>query len=85
MSAGTQEQYSNQETKGHARAKRINVSISTEMANSLNKLIENEDVSLTEALRRLVGYGDFVYSAIKDDGAKVLIEKDGTTREVVIL
>ncbi|PKW16845.1 hypothetical protein [Saccharopolyspora spinosa] len=32
-------------------------------------------VSITEALRRLVGYGDLVYRATKVDGSEVLIRR----------
>ncbi|MGH3942616.1 MAG: hypothetical protein ACRDTG_29135 [Pseudonocardiaceae bacterium] len=38
------------------------------------------------AVRRLIGYGDFVYKSIKDQGATVIVRADdGTEREVVLV
>lgn len=65
--------------------KRINVAITPEMVRALEAVIEREGVSLTEALRRLVGYGDFVYRSVKEEGAKVLVQVDDSIREVVLL
>ncbi|PPK61862.1 ribbon-helix-helix protein, CopG family [Actinokineospora auranticolor] len=65
--------------------KRINVAITPDMVRALEAVIEREGVSLTEALRRLVGYGDFVYRSIKEEGAKVLVQTNDTMREVVLL
>lgn len=47
--------------------------------------MDAEKVNLTEAVRRLVGYGDYVYRAAKHEGAQVLVRNDETTREVVLL
>jgi hypothetical protein len=66
--------------------KRINVAVNQETVKALEEVIEREGVTLTEAVRRLVGYGDYVYKAVKEQGAEVLMrEKNGTTRELVIL
>jgi hypothetical protein len=48
-------------------------------------VIENEQVSLTEAVRRLISYGDFVYRAKLAD-TMLLVQADGENpREVVVL
>lgn len=65
--------------------KRINVAITPDMVRALEFVIEREGVSLTEALRRLVGYGDFVYRSAKEHKAKVLVQVDDSIREVVLL
>jgi hypothetical protein len=66
-------------------AKRINVAVTPEVVRALEQVIEDENVSLTEAVRRLIGYGDFIYRAIKHDKAEVLIRRDDHVREVVLL
>jgi hypothetical protein len=42
-------------------------------------------VTLTEALRRLVGYGDFVFRAVRERGEQLIVTGDDGTREVVLL
>jgi len=68
-----------------AEPKRINVAISPDMVRALENVIEREGVTLTEALRRLVGYGDFVYRAVKDRGEQLMLTGEEGTREVVLL
>jgi hypothetical protein len=65
--------------------KRINVAISSEMVRALEYVIEREGVTLTEALRRLVGYGDFVYRAVRERGEQLLLSGSEGTKEVVLL
>lgn len=68
------------------RIKRINVAVNAAEVAALDLLIEREGVSLTEAVRRLVSYGDFVYRAVKvDSGELVLHPKDGKPRAVELL
>jgi hypothetical protein len=57
------------------------------MLEAIDHVIEREQISLTEAVRRLVGYGDFVYRAVKDDGAAVVLRgpEVGREREVVLV
>jgi len=47
--------------------------------------MNRERVGLTEAVRRLVSYGDFVYRAVKIDEAELLLRKDDGIREIVLL
>ena len=68
-----------------AEPKRINVAISPDMVRALENVIKREGVTLTEALRRLVGYGDFVYRAVKDNQEHLLVKGTEGTREVVLL
>lgn len=68
-----------------AEPKRINVAISPDMVRALEAVIEREGVTLTEALRRLVGYGDFVYRAVRERGEQLMVTGSDGTREVVLL
>jgi hypothetical protein len=65
--------------------KRINVAVSPDTIRALENVIDREGVTLTEALRRLVGYGDFVYRAVKDNHEQLLVKGTEGTREVVLL
>jgi len=65
--------------------KRINVAVTPETVEALQRVIDQEGVSLTEAVRRLIGYGDFIYNAVRMDGAQVLVQTADSTREVVLL
>lgn len=65
--------------------RRINVAISPDTVRALQNVIEREGVTLTEALRRLLGYGDFVYRAVRERGEQLLLTNADTTREVVLL
>ncbi|MFI9452569.1 ribbon-helix-helix protein, CopG family [Amycolatopsis sp. NPDC052450] len=65
--------------------KRINVAVGPETIKALEAVIEREGVSLTEAVRRLIGYGEVVYRAVKQDGAEVLLKTGDSTKQVIIL
>jgi hypothetical protein len=68
-----------------AEPKRINVAVSPDTVTALENVIEREGVTLTEALRRLVGYGDFVYRAVREDQEQLMVKGPDGTREVVLL
>jgi hypothetical protein len=65
--------------------KRINVAVNPETVEALQRVIDREGVTLTEAVRRLVGYGEVLYQAAKVERADVLIKTDSGTRQVIIL
>ena len=64
---------------------RINVNISPSTQRALEQVIDREGVTLTEAVRRLVGYGDLLYQADRVDGADVLIRSGMQVEKVVLL
>ncbi|KOV85315.1 hypothetical protein [Nocardia sp. NRRL S-836] len=64
---------------------RLNVNISTATEEALALLVEQEGVTITEAVRRLIGYGMVLYKADKIDKADVLIRREGQTERVIIL
>jgi hypothetical protein len=65
--------------------KRINVAITPEAAAALRLVIDREGVSLTEAVRRLIGYGEYFYRAVKVDGAQVILRPKRGKEQAVIL
>ncbi|MPZ80925.1 MAG: hypothetical protein GEV28_11210 [Actinophytocola sp.] len=68
-----------------AEPKRINVAVSPDTVRALEHVIEREGVTLTEALRRLIGYGDFVYRAVRENSEQLIVKGQDGTREVVLL
>jgi ribbon-helix-helix CopG family protein len=72
--------------RGRAESpKRVNVAVTPETVRAIEHVIEREGVSLTEAVRRLIGYGEFVYKTIKDEGAELQVRSNDSVREVVLL
>jgi len=67
------------------RPKRINVPVTAEVVKALELIMENEQIGLAEAVRRLIGYGDFVYRAVKQDNAEVLLREGEHLREIVLI
>jgi len=67
------------------RIQRINVAVNADMVSAIDLVIETEHVSLTEAVRRLISYGDFVYRSQQDGKTLITKTADGSMREVVIL
>lgn len=65
--------------------KRINVAVSPDAVSALENVIEREGVTLTEALRRLIGYGDFVYRAVRENREQLIVKGPDGAREVVLL
>ncbi len=74
-----------QDRSSRPEPKRINVAVTPDMVSAIEFVMEREGISLTEAVRRLIGYGDYVYRAVKQDGANVLVKVNDNIREVVLL
>ncbi|QYN17543.1 hypothetical protein [Amycolatopsis sp. DSM 110486] len=68
-----------------ALPKRINVAVNPETVEAILRTVGRDKVSVTEAVRRLIGIGDVVMHAVKVDGSEVLLRNGDMTREVVIL
>lgn len=64
---------------------RITANIGPQTNDALKRFIEREGVTMTEAIRKLVGLGDLVYQAAKVDGVPVLFERDGRAERLVII
>lgn len=67
-------------------ARRINIAVNAAMLAAIDRLSDREQVTMTEAVRRLIAYGDFVYETTKVQGA-TLVARDpgGDEREVIVL
>lgn len=63
---------------------RLSVNISTAAAEALREVSRDKGVSMTEAVRRLVGYGIVVYRAVRD-GGEVLIRRDDKAERLILL
>jgi hypothetical protein len=69
-----------------APPRRINVAVTPDMLAAIDRVIEREQVTLTEAVRRLIAYGDVVYRMVKEDGQTMVFRsKDGKEREVLLI
>lgn len=67
-----------------AKPTRLSVNISTATAEALREVSRDKGVSMTEAVRRLVGYGIVVYRAVRD-GGEVLIRRDDNAERLILL
>jgi hypothetical protein len=74
---------------GDASAKpkltRLSVNITPATQAALDRLVDREGVTVTEALRRLVGYGDLVYETTQVNGDDILIRRGETIERVVLI
>lgn len=67
------------------RPQRINVAVNEAMLAAIELVIAREWVSLTEAVRRLIGYGEAVYRAVAIDGREVVLEGGGKQAQRLVL
>ena len=66
--------------------RRINVAVTEPMLAAIDRVVDLEHVTLTEAVRRLIAYGDFVYEVTKERNATLVVRNGrGEEREVVVL
>jgi hypothetical protein len=61
------------------KAGRITVNVNHATQAAIDRVVEREGITATEALRRLVAYGDFVYEAARIRGDQVLVRSGDTT------
>lgn len=64
---------------------RLNVNINAATEEALALLVEQEGITITEAVRRLIGYGLVFYKADKGENSEVLIRRNGELERVIIL
>lgn len=66
--------------------RRINVAVTPDMLRAIDHVIDREGVTLTEAVRRLISYGDVMYRAVRDNDQTVFFrDEDGREREVLMV
>jgi hypothetical protein len=63
---------------------RLSVNISRDTLEALQEISNEKGVTITEALRRLVGYGIIVYRANRDK-KDVLLRRDNKTERLVLV
>lgn len=67
-------------------ARRIDVAVNAAMLAAIDRVCEHEQVTVTEAVRRLISYGDLVYETTKVRGVTLVVcGPDGDEREVLML
>lgn len=67
--------------------RRIDIAVSAEVIAAVYAVVEREQVTLTEAVRRLLTYGDYVYRAVKEQRSTILLRSADTVepdREVLL-
>jgi hypothetical protein len=67
-----------------AEVTRLTVNIGPATAESLQFVVQREGVTITEALRRLVSYGDLLYRTLKVDKKDVLFREGDETQQILI-
>lgn len=71
-------------SKAPPRTTRLSVNISRDTVDALQFISDERGISVTEAVRRLIGYGFVVYKAIRE-GGEVLIRRGDKVEKIVIL
>jgi hypothetical protein len=75
-----------QTERAPAPPRRINVAVTPDMLAAIDRVIDREQVTLTEAVRRLIAYGDVVYRMVKEEGQSMVFRsEDGNEREVLLI
>ena len=64
---------------------RISVNVTPRTRAALERVAEREGVTVTEALRRLVGYGDLVYEVVRIHGNELLIRSRSTVHRIELI
>lgn len=68
-------------TSGHRLA--VNMTPATKAA--LDRMIEREGITQTEAVRRLISYGDLLYEATQVDHDEVLIRRGEVVERILVI
>ncbi|GAB4662175.1 hypothetical protein MOKP64_44990 [Mycobacterium avium subsp. hominissuis] len=62
---------------------RLNVNLNTLTAEALQEYRVTKGISLTEAVRRLIGIGHFIFKA-QQEGKEILLKKGDETQRLVL-
>jgi hypothetical protein len=63
---------------------RLSVNISRNTADALQEIASGKDITMTEAVRRLIGYGIIMYRANRD-GYEVLLRRDSKLEKILLV
>lgn len=64
---------------------RLSVNVTPATQAALDRVVEREGVTMTEALRRLVGYGDLVYETTQVNGEDILIRRGDAIERIILI
>lgn len=67
-----------------AKPTRLSVNISRDTVEALQEIASDKFITMTEAVRRLIGYGIIVYRANRD-GHEVLLRRDGKLEKILLV
>jgi hypothetical protein len=68
-----------------ADAKRVNVVFSPEQYNTLQKLAQMQNISVSEALRQAINVSNLIVNANADDDTQILLKKGSNVQELKII
>jgi hypothetical protein len=63
---------------------RLSVNISRNTFEALDEITSDNEISMTEAVRRLIGYGIVTYRATKE-GYEVLLRREGKIEKIILV
>jgi len=63
---------------------RLNADLAQDVADALEKLARQQNISLSEAVRRAISTESFLQQQ-RNAGSKILLEEDGKLRELVFM
>lgn len=63
---------------------RLSVNISRDTVEALQEIASDKDITMTETVRRLIGYGIITYRANRDD-YEVLLRRDGKLEKILLV
>ncbi|RKT53098.1 hypothetical protein [Saccharothrix australiensis] len=64
---------------------RLSVNISPATEEALQMIVDREGITMTEAVRRMVGYGRVLYETVAVNGDEILLRRDGETSRIIII
>jgi hypothetical protein len=65
--------------------KRINVIFSQDQYDTLTRIAEKQNISISDALRQAIKISNLVVDANQDADSKILLEKDGRIQELKLV
>jgi hypothetical protein len=68
-----------------AGSRRLSVNVADDVADAIGTLRERHGWSITEVIRRAVSALKFIDDEVNKDGGRLLVERDGTIREIRFL
>ena len=73
-----------QSVESRAKPTRLSLNISRDTVEALQEIASDKSITMTEAVRRLIGYGIIVYRANRD-GYEVLLRRDGKLEKILLV